>query len=218
LLHRRFPFLDGRLRDRVLADARGNPLALLELSAAAGDFGRSQRLLATLGAGIADLPALTRQVLLMAALEGTGSLAVLERASRTDILDILAPAEAMALVRVDAAKLQVSFRHPLTRSAIAGSADAAAQRHAHRNLAAALANDPERRAWHLASVVVRPDEQVAAALEEAAFRRLRPGAPARAVTARTRAADLSPADASRARRLTDAAYVGAGTAGGLAAI
>src|SRR6185312_14295363 len=218
LLHRRFPFLDGRLRDRVLADARGNPLALLELSAASGDFGRSQRLLATFGAGIADLPALTRQVLLMAALEGTGSLAVLERASRTDILDILAPAEAMALVRVDAAKLQVSFRHPLTRSAIAGSADAAAQRHAHRNLAAALANDPERRAWHLASAVVRPDEQVAAALEEAAFRRLRQGDPARAVTALTRAAELSPADASRARRLTDAAYVGAGTAGGLAAI
>ena len=57
LLHRRFPFLDGRLRDRVLADARGNPLALLELSAAAGDFGRSQRLQATFGARIAELPA-----------------------------------------------------------------------------------------------------------------------------------------------------------------
>ncbi|MDT7579968.1 MAG: hypothetical protein QOK35_1232, partial [Pseudonocardiales bacterium] len=87
LLHRRFPFVDGRLRDRVLADARGNPLALLELSAASGDFGRSQRLQATFGARIAELPALTREVLLMAALEGTGSLAVLERASRTDILD-----------------------------------------------------------------------------------------------------------------------------------
>src|SRR3954466_2693257 len=75
LLHRRFPLLDGRLRDRVLADARGNPLALLELSAASGDFGRSQRLQATFGARIAELPALTREVLLMAALEDTGSLA-----------------------------------------------------------------------------------------------------------------------------------------------
>jgi DNA-binding CsgD family transcriptional regulator len=218
LLHRRFPFLNGRLRDRVLADARGNPLALLELSAVAGDFGRSPRLQATFGAGIVDLPALTRQVLLMAALEGTGSLAVLEKASRTDVFDVLAPAEAMALVRLDAARQQVSFRHPLTRSAVAGSVDAAAQRHAHQNLAAALSNDPERRAWHLAHAVVGPNEQVAAALEEAAFRRLRQGDPVRAVTALIRAAELSPADVSRARRLTDAGYVGAGTAGGLAAI
>jgi DNA-binding CsgD family transcriptional regulator len=218
LLHRRFPFVDGRLRDRVLADARGNPLALLELSAASGDFGRSQRLQATFGARIAELPALTREVLLMAALEGTGSLAVLERASRTDILDALAPAEAMALVRVDAAKSQVSFRHPLTRSAVAGRAHAAEQRHAHRNLAVALSGDPERRAWHLANTVVRPDELVAASLEEAAHRRLRRGDPTGAVTALTRAAELSPTDASRARRLTDAAFVGAGTPGGLAAV
>src|SRR4051812_13868388 len=101
LLHRRFPLLDGRLRHQVLAGARGNPLALLELSAASGDFGRSQRLQAAFGARIAELPAVTREVLLMAALEGSGKLAVLERASRTDILDALAPAEAMALVRVD---------------------------------------------------------------------------------------------------------------------
>jgi DNA-binding CsgD family transcriptional regulator len=218
LLHRRFPFIDGRLRDRVLADARGNPLALIELSAASGDFGRSQRLQATFGAGIAELPPLTRQVLLMAALEGTGSLAVLERASRADILDALAPAEAMALVRMDAARLQVSFRHPLTRSAVAGLARAAEQRHAHRNLAAALSDDPDRRAWHLAHAVVHPDEQVAASLEEAAYRRLRNGDPAGAMTALTRAATLSPTGASRARRLADAAYVGAGTAGGLAAV
>src|SRR4051794_17005784 len=50
LLRRRFPFLDGRLRDRVLADAAGNPMALLELSVAAGDFGRSRRLRAAFGA------------------------------------------------------------------------------------------------------------------------------------------------------------------------
>jgi len=218
LLHRRFPFLDGRLRDRVLANARGNPLALLELSAASGDFGRSQRLQATFGARIAELPALTREVLLTAALEGTGSLAGLERASRTDILDALAPAEAMALVRVDAAKLRVLFRHPLSRWAVSGLAHAAEHRHAHRNLAAALSDDPDRRAWHLANAVVRPDEQVAASLEEAAHRRLRKGDPTGAATALTRAAELSPTDASRARRLTDAAYVGAGTPGGLAAI
>jgi DNA-binding CsgD family transcriptional regulator len=218
LLRCRFPLLDGRLRDRVLADAAGNPMALLELSVAAGDFGRSQRLRAAFGARIAELPAVTREVLLMAALDGTGSLAVLERASPTDILDALAPAEAMALVRVDAATLQVSFRNPLTRSAVAGLAPAAAQRRAHRNLAAALTDDPERRAWHLANAVVHPDEQVAATLEEVAYRRLRQGDPTRAVTALTRAAELSSTDASRARRLADAAYVGAGIAGGLTAI
>ena len=218
LLHRRFPFLDGRLRDRVLADATGNPLALLELSAASGDFSRSQRLQATFGARIAELPALTREVLLMAALEGTGSLAVLERASRTDILDALAPAEAMALGaggRGKVAGFVPSSPYPL---GCCRAAHAAEQRHAHRNLAAALSDDPERRAWHLANTVVRPDEQVAASLEEAAHRRLRQGDPTGAVTALTRAAELSPTDASRARRLTDAAYVGAGTPGGLAAV
>jgi len=217
VLDRRFPLLDRRLRERVLADAMGNPVALVELSAAAGDFGLSQRLQATFGAGIAELPPLTRQVLLLAALEGTGSLTVLEMASRGDVLDALAPAEAIALVRVDAATLKVSFRHPLTRSAVTGLASAAERRHAHGRLAAALSDDPERRAWHLANAVVRPDEQVAASLEEAAYRLLRRGDPDGAVTALTKAAELSPADASRARRLADAAYAGAGLAGGLAA-
>jgi DNA-binding CsgD family transcriptional regulator len=217
LLDRRFPLLDRRLRERVLADAMGNPLALVELPAAVGDFGLSQRLQATFGARIAELPALTRQVLLLAALEGTGSLTVLERASRADILDVLAPAEAIELVRVDTATLKVSFRHPLTRSAVTGLASAAERHHAHGRLAAALSDDPERRAWHLANAVVRPDEQVAASLEEAAYRLLRRGDPDGAVTALTKAAELSPADAQRARRLADAAYAGAGLAGGLAA-
>lgn len=175
LLDRRFPSLDRRLRERVLADAMGNPLALVELPAASGVFGLSQRLQATFGPRIAELPALTRQVLLLAALDGTGSLTVLERASRADILHALAPAEAIALVRVDAATLKVSFRHPLTRSTVAGLASAAERRHAHRQLAAALSDDPERRAWHLANAVVRPDEQVAASLEEAAYRLRRRG-------------------------------------------
>jgi DNA-binding CsgD family transcriptional regulator len=217
LLDHRFPSLDRGLRDRVLADAMGNPLALVELPTVSGVFGRSRRLRATFGSGIAALPALTRHVLLLAALEGTGSLTVLERASQTDILEALAPAEAIALVRVDAATMNVSFRHPVTRSAVAGLVSTAEQRHAHRQLAAALAEDPERRAWHLANAVVRRDEQMAASLEEAAYRLLRRGDPVGAVAALTRAADLSPTDADRARRLADAAYVGAGTAGGLAA-
>ena len=215
LLDRRFPSLDRRLRERVLAEAMGNPLALVELSAASGEFGLSRRLQSAFGARISHLPALTRQVLLLAALEGTGSQAILEAASPADVLDALAPAEAISLVQVDTATSKVSFRHPLTRSAVVGLARAAEQRHAHRKLAAALSDDPERRAWHLANAVVRPDEQVAASLEEAAYGRLRRGDPVGAVTALTRAAELSPTDADRARRLAYAAYAGAGTAGGL---
>jgi hypothetical protein len=187
------------LRERVLAEAMGNPLALVELPSASGAFGLSRRLQATFGAGIAELPAGTRQVLLLAVLEGTGSLTVLARASQEEIFDTLAPAEAIALVRVDAATLQVSFRHPLTRSAVAGLASAAERRQAHRQLAEALSDDPERRGWHLANAVVCPDEHVAASLEEAAYGLLRRGDPVGAVAALTKAAKLSSADASRAR-------------------
>src|SRR4029078_3579530 len=104
----------------------------------------------------------------------------------------LAPAEAMALVRVDAAKLRVLFRHPPSRWAVSGLPHAAEHRHAHRNLAAALSDDPDRRAWHLANAVVRPDEQVAASLEQAAHRRLRQGDPPGAVEDLTLAAELNP--------------------------
>ncbi len=110
------------------------------------------------------------------------------------------------------------FHHTLTWSAVAGLARAAERQHAHGQLAAALPDDPERRAWHLANAVVRPDEEVAASLEEAAYRLRRRGDPVGAVTALTKAAELSPTDASRARRLADAAYAGAGMARGLAAV
>ena len=73
---------------------------------------------------------------------------------------------------------------------MAGLARAAERRHAHGQLAAALSDDPERRAWHLANAVVGPDEQVAASLEEAAYRLLRRGDPVGAVTALTKADSL----------------------------
>ena len=217
LLGRRFPSLDPALRERVLVEARGNPLALVELPAASGDFGLSQRLHASFGAGVAGLPAVTRWVLLLAALEGSGSLTVLEGATQQQVLDALAPAEAIGLARVDTATLTVSFRHPLIRSAVAGLASAAERRDAHSQLADALSDDPQRHAWHLANAVVHPDEQVAASLEEAAYGFQRRGDSADAVAALTRAAELSPAGASKARRLAVAAYADAGMAGGLAA-
>lgn len=217
LLDRRFPSLDPSLRERVLVEARGNPLALVELPATSGPFGLSRRLQASFGAGIAGLPAVTRWVLLLAALEGSGSLTVLDSATQQSVLDALAPAEAIGLARVDTATLKVSFRHPLIRAAVAGLASAAERRDAHGQLADALSDDPQRHTWHLANAVVRPDEQVAASLEEAAHGFQRRGDSADAVAALTRAAELSPAAASKARRLAGAAYADAGMAGGLAA-
>jgi hypothetical protein len=92
VLDRRFPSLDPVLRQRVLDEAVGNPLALVELPSASDAFGLSQRLQARFGAGIAQLPAVTREVLLLAALEATGNLTVLAKASNEELLAALAPA------------------------------------------------------------------------------------------------------------------------------
>jgi hypothetical protein len=222
LVTARFPGLDPLVRCRVLEVAQGNPLALLELPRALSDSQRSaaeplpavlplgQRLRELFTSRVARLPAVTRALLLAAALEGTGDLRVLQAASGGDYrLDDLAPAERDQLAQIDQNSRRVTFRHPLIRSAAVEVSTAGERRRAHRALAAVLADQPERRALHLGEACVEPDQEVAGLLEEAARRILQRGDYSGAVAMLTRAADLSPAAAERSRRLAAAAYIGA---------
>ena len=221
LVSSRFPELAPRVLQRVLAEARGNPLALLELPAALSGAQRaaavalpavlplSRRLQGLFASRASALPAPTRWLLLLAVLDGSGDLRALQAAAGPQQIDDLAPAEQAGLVRVDDRTGRLVFRHPLTRSAIVELSTSGDRRRAHRALAAQLADQPERRAWHLGEAAVEPDEQVAGLLEETAQRILRRADAVGAVSALLRAAELSPARADRSRRLAQAAAVGA---------
>ena len=221
LVSSRFPALAPRVRRRVVAEAQGNPLALLELPATLSRAQRtaaealpavlplSRRLQALFASKASDLPAPTRRLLLLAVLEGTGQLRVLQAAAGQQEIDHLAPAEQAGLVHVDDGAGRVVFRHPLTRSAIIELSTSGDRRRAHRALAGQLADQPERKAWHLAEATAGPDEQIALLLEDVADRVLHRGDAVSAVAALLRAAELSPAGPGRARRLAKAAHLGA---------
>jgi DNA-binding CsgD family transcriptional regulator len=221
LLSSRFPELAPRVIQRVLAEAHGNPLALLELPAALSGAQRaaaealpavlplSRRLQGLFASRASALPASGRWLLLLAVLDGSGDLRVLQAAAGQQQIEDLAPAEQAGLVRVDDRTGRLVFRHPLTRSAIIELSTSGDRRRAHRALAAQLADQPERRAWHLGEAAVEPDEQVAGLLEETAERLMRRADAVGAASALLRAAELSPARADRSRRLAQASAVGA---------
>ena len=228
LLQASFPALSSRVRRRLLNDAQGNPLALLELPAELTDAQRtdphglphtlplSRRLHAVFSGRVRALPAQTRELLLLAALEGTGRLTVLrDPTSGPSGLEALAPAERTRLVSVDPDSSRLRFRHPLTRAAVVDLATDAERRRAHTTLAGRLGGEPERRAWHLAAAAVDPDESVASLLEGAAQGAVARGDPVAAVAALVRAADLSTTGTARARRLAQAAYLGSNVTGDL---
>ncbi|MFI5614900.1 AAA family ATPase [Amycolatopsis sp. NPDC051903] len=225
----RFPALADRVRDRLLDSAKGNPLALLELPTALTAAQQlaheevpevlplSERLQDVFAGRIAGLADTTRRLLLAAALDGTGQLGVLQSCAllmggRPDLAEF-APAERAQLVQVDTTTRRLLFRHPLIRSAVVTAATSFERRAAHRALAGALADQPERRAWHLGEASLEPDEEVATLLQQAAHLILERGSAAAAVAALTRAAELSPEPAARARRLAEAAYLGTESAG-----
>ncbi|MFK3983799.1 AAA family ATPase [Micromonospora sp. NPDC050397] len=228
ILMARHPDLAPPVRRGVLATAAGNPLALVELPLTLADSGQdgppvdlsvvplNRRLQAAFSSRIDKLPDPTRQSLLLAALEGTGSLQVLEDASGERLLETLAPAERARLIRIADHGTRVVFAHPLTRSAIVSASTAAERDRVHRRLAGVVRDDPDRRAWHLAQSSRGPDERAAALLEEAGYRMVRRGDTVGAVTVLTNASVLSPAKPERARRLAAAAYVGAHLGGGIA--
>jgi DNA-binding CsgD family transcriptional regulator len=228
LLSARFPSLAPRVRERVLAEAEGNPLALLELPTALSGPQRAAltRLPTVLPLGrsleglfasrVSELPGPTRDLLLLTALDGTGDLRVLRAAHDTEQgLEDLAHAEEARLVHVDESSHRLVFRHPLIRSAVVQHSTHRQRRLAHAALAELLTDQPDRRAWHLAEAAIEPDESVAQLLEQAAHRILRRGDAVGAVSALTRASELSPSGTDRSRRLTDAAYIGADVTGGV---
>ncbi len=210
--------LDERVADQLLVEARGNPLALLELprglspAQLAGGFGLpgalslSGRIEESFVNRLEALPEDTQQLLLVAAAEPTGDPALLWRAAeRLGIADaVLYPAESARLLEVDG---RVRFRHPLARSAVYRAATPHQRRRVHRALAEATDAqvDPDRRAWHLAEAAAGPDEAVAAELERAAGRAQARGGLAAAAAFLERAATLTLEPSRRTQRALAAA-------------
>jgi DNA-binding CsgD family transcriptional regulator len=219
LLDRGTPALAPAVRERLLEDAAGNPLALLELPAGLSDVqltGRatlpdaiplSARLQGAFRQRVERLPSSTRAALLLAAAEGDGEPAIVLRAVAavglsTDSLD---SAERAGLIEAGAERL--SFRHPLVRSAVYEAATLAERRRAHAALAEACSapEHADRRVWHRSVATLGTDEDIATELEACAERSQRRAGHASAATAFERAAKLSDADSSRGRRLAAAA-------------
>ncbi|MEV6037392.1 AAA family ATPase [Nonomuraea sp. NPDC052116] len=220
--------LTGPLRERVLAESRGNPLAVIELATmlnAVQGNGRptppphavppptgpppvAGHVQDAFQAQIAGLPAATRLLLLIAAADDTGSLQMILRVGT--LLGVsaadLEPAERARLVGL-APGGSVTFRHPLIRAAAYQVAPHAGRVQVHEAFARALDGeyDPDRRAWHLAAATPGPDEEVAAELERAARRAGRRGGVTAMMSAFERAAQLSTDETRRVWRLIAAA-------------
>ena len=210
--------LDDRVRERILGESRGNPLALLELprdhSVAdladsfppQGASSLASRIQEVFGRQIAELPAGTRLLMRVAAADPVGDPARVWRALQR----LGVPAEA-ATPAVEAGLIElatwVRFRHPLVRSAVYQGATLGERQAVHGALAEATDPDadPDRHAWHRAQASSGPDEDVAAALALSARRAQDRGGLAAAAAFLHRAAMLTPDPAGRARRLLDAA-------------
>src|SRR5580704_14840441 len=205
----------GRARLQVLAQAAGNPMALIELATVIADdpaasrrwaaepLPLTDRLSAVLTSRFAALPEQAQAALLLAAVADGPDLRVAASHGAGPDARALTPAEQLGLIKVDRTGLR--FSHPLVRSAIYHSAPFAQRAAAHRQLAEALYDQPDRRAWHLAAAALQPDEQVASLLEATAAQAQRRGGAAAAALAMERAAELSPDRADQARRLVAAA-------------
>jgi DNA-binding CsgD family transcriptional regulator len=210
---------DPVVRRRVLAEAAGNPLALVELPATASQHGSfralngwiplTRRLEQAFASRLPGLPAVTRTALLAAGLDDGDAVAeVLTAASvvagaPVSVAD-LGAASAAGLAETDGQR--VRFRHPLVRSAVCEAAGPAGRQAMHRALAEVLAGAPDRQVWHRAAASLGQDEEVAAGLEAAADRAFRRGAIAEQATALAAAARLSPGSARRGQRLIRAAW------------
>jgi hypothetical protein len=210
--------LDERVAQRIIAEARGNPLALLELPhgvssaslaggfAVADSLSLESRVEASFRRRVDRLPEETQRLLLVGAAEPTGNPTLLWRAaSELGVpVEAGAPAEGADLIAVGT---RVTFRHPLLRSAIYHAAPPDERRNAHRALAKATdpEADPDRRAWHRAHAAFGPDEEVAAELELSADRaQARAGLGASAAFLE-RSVALTPEPGRRARRALAAA-------------
>jgi DNA-binding CsgD family transcriptional regulator len=208
------PELSAAVRDRILREAAGNPLALVELSTtvrdetASGDrlpdiLPLNARLERAFATRADDLPRDTQWLLLIAALDGRDGVSEIVAAAGVPA-SAIKPAVDARLVEVDGPSLR--FRHPLIRSAIQQRATVE-ERHAAHEALAAVVGDVDRAAWHHAAATDRPDESAAALLDAAADRAMQRGALTVAVAALQRAATLSEDGRERGTRLLRAADV-----------
>ena len=205
--------LDDRVRDRILAESNGNPLALLELpkgltsAELAGWFGRPDArpvvnlIEQSFLRRVRSLPVEAQRLLLAAAAEPVGDVTLLWRAA--EVLGIApgaaAPAEADGLIELGA---RVRFRHPLARSAAYRAAAVRERQEIHRALAEVTdpSADPDRLAWHRAQAALEPEERVAGELERSADRAQGRGGIAAAAAFLERATDLTPDPVRRGAR------------------
>ena len=210
--------LDEQVRDRIVAETRGNPLALLELprgltaAELAGGFGLpdarplASRIEQSFLRRLQSLPPRRDGCCSTAAAEPVGDVTLLWRAAeRLGIgADAAAPAEPPGLIELGA---RVRFRHPLVRSAAYRAAACPDRQEVHRALAEATDPDadPDRRAWHRAQATAGPDEDVADELERSADRAQSRGGVAAAAAFLERAAELTPDPARRGARALAAA-------------
>ncbi|MFJ5035935.1 AAA family ATPase [Streptomyces sp. NPDC088560] len=223
LLDRHHPSLGKQLRQHILSQAHGNPLALLELPAHAAALFAAQapghspapdgtplprRLQYVYGARVTALSKTTRAELLKGALDGVaaGPSAGAVPPSRYRMRNA-EEALTCGLLVIEPATGDFAFRHPLVRSTVVQLATPNERRAAHQELAHVHRDDLDRRATHLAAATLDPDEEVAGVLEAAAESATRRGGALTAVTWLTRAAELSENQAERSRRLGDAAFI-----------
>jgi DNA-binding CsgD family transcriptional regulator len=212
------PF-DERVRDRIVAESRGNPLALLELPRAltaaemAGGFERpdawplSNQIEQGFLRRVQALPSESRRLLFIAAAEPLGDVTLLRRAAGRLGIDADAAGSHEGATDLITLGNRVRFRHPLVRSAAYRAAGPGERREVHKALADATDArlDPDRRAWHLADAASGPDETVAAELERSAGRAHARGGIAAAAAFLQRATALTQDPARRAQRAVDAA-------------
>lgn len=211
------PGLGRQVRRRLLEEAAGNPLALTELPVAVSSVGGgsaltlaplplTERLERTFAARVSHLPEETRTVLLIAALNGDGTMdECLAAAAR--MLGTVVSIETLGRA-VDVGLLEartMGFRHPLMRSAVHHVATATQREAAHAALATELQGQPDRQAWHVAAATSGRDERAAKDLHSTADRALRRGAVAAALAALMRSAELTEDVSALADRLLQAA-------------
>lgn len=221
LLARSGPFIPDSVRDRVLALAAGNPLALLEISAALADpkarasvvsgseLPLTPRLVRTFAGAYRQLPRATQQLLLVAALHDSDSMSdaisAARRLQHDASVESLAPAETAGLARESAGG--IVFPNDIVRLAVIQQAGNAARRAAHLALSEVLHEDTDRAVWHRAAACPLPDDRVANELEAAGKRARGRGRPEEAARSLERAAQLSNRPQDRTRRLLLACHL-----------
>jgi DNA-binding CsgD family transcriptional regulator/tetratricopeptide (TPR) repeat protein len=221
LLDAHSPRVPPTLRARILREAAGNPLALVELpialaakpdvanASATASLPLTERLELAFADRLSSLTPGTRSLVQVAAIDDRGVLAQLlsaasKLAGHEISLEAASAARVAGLVDIDGD--QIRFRHPLMRSAIHQAMSLEERQAAHGALAATLDDDPDRQAWHRAAAVVGKHESIAADLEAVASRAQRRGATSVALQAYERAAQLADAPARRGSRLLNATY------------